>query len=220
MTPMNALDRTEPRWRARVLRRAALVVLSGLLVGCAGGSTPGSSETPRVLAGMVRTPTPTVVLPPVQDDSGATVGFPAPVHGLALVYFGYTNCPDVCPTTFADLRAAMRDLGDRADRLGITFVSVDPERDTQALLDSYVGSFFAHARALRISDRTALNAVGDAFGASFTRTETDGKVEVAHTAFLYALDAGGRLLVQWPFGTTRKELTADLAALLTAQEAS
>ena len=96
----------------------------------------------------------------------------------------------------------MKDLGDRATgKVALSFVTVDPERDTEAVLDGYVHSFLADAAGLRVSDRVALTQLGYAFGASFSRDVlADGTIEVGHTAFLYALDADHHLLVQWPFG--------------------
>lgn len=198
----------------RVLRAIALTALVGLGAGC-GGSADGA----RTLAGMVRTPTPTVSIPPASGADGAPVTFPAPPNGLALVYFGYTSCPDICPTTLSDLRAATADLGDDSERLDLTFVTIDPERDTQEIVDGYVASFVAGSSGLRVTDPDQLQALADAFGASFSReVAPDGTVEVGHTAFLYALDGDGRLLVQWPFGTTRNELHDDLRTLLDRME--
>lgn len=197
-------------------------ILIGALVAVVLVSGCGSAEGAARLSGMVRTPTPTIAVPELSDDTGRPVSFAAPADGLALVYFGYTNCPDVCPTTLADLRAALKELGDGAtDRVALSFVTVDPERDTSETLVGYVRSFLADADAVRISDRSELQRLGDVFGATFGRTEaTDGSVEISHSAFLYALDGDGRLLVQWPFGTTRRELTTDLALLLDLQESS
>ena len=181
----------------------------------------GGDQVPPALAGMVRTPTPTVELRGIVDDAGTPVVLTAPDRGLMLVYFGYTSCPDVCPTTLYDLRSALEQVGSRAMEVDLTFVSVDPERDTDEILDGYVQSFVESGDGVRLSDPTVLAEMAERFGASYDRTVADdGTIEVSHSAFLYALDAGGRLLVSWPFGTTRDELARDIDILLDQLEAS
>lgn len=167
------------------------------------------------LRGMVRTPTPVVELAPLVDAAGATVEL-APDDGhLSLVYFGYTHCPDVCPTTLYDLRDAFTEVGaDTAAHYALTFVTVDPGRDDPATVDSYVSSIVDGSRGLSIGDPDVLADLAGRFGASYSvTTSADGQVEVAHSAFLYAVDTRGRLLVSWPFGTTRDELAHDLDVL-------
>lgn len=187
----------------------------GLAAGC------GGDQLPPALAGMVRTPTPTLELGGIVDDSGTPVALTAPDNGLMLVYFGYTSCPDVCPTTLYDLRSALDQVGRRAEEVDLTFVSVDPQRDTDEILDGYVQSFVDSGDGVRLSDPTVLAEMAERFGASYERTVADdGTIEVSHSAFLYALDAGGRLLVSWPFGTTRDELARDIDILLDQLEAS
>lgn len=197
----------------RLVRPAVLCALALTLLGCGDGGPAAGQDA---LAGMVRTPTPTISVPAISDASGAPVAFPAPAGGLALVYFGYLSCPDICPTSMSDLRWALDQLGpDAAARTATTFVTVDPERDTEAGLAAYIGSFVEQGVGLRVTDPEALRGLADAFGADYRReVADDGTVEVGHTAFLYALDEDGRLLVQWPFGTTRNELRDDLATLL------
>jgi len=84
-------------------------------------------------------------MPPLQftllRDDGQTVTQKAYLGKTVLLYFGYTNCPDVCPTTLADLATALRQLGPVADQVRVLFVSVDPARDTPAVLKSYTNAF-------------------------------------------------------------------------------
>ncbi len=190
------------------------MAFTGAVVALVAAGCGGSPERP--LSGLVRDPLPVVAAPPTTEMSGAPVTFRARPGELLVVYFGYTSCPDICPTTLADLKQALADLGERASLVDVAFVTVDPERDTPEVLRGYLASFVADGgHPVRITDPAALQATADAFGASFTRQVSDtGAVEVGHTAFLYAVDDRGRLLVQWPFGTTAGDLREDLRRLV------
>lgn len=195
-------------------RRAPLPVLFVLLVALAAGACGGE---PATLAGVVRQPLPDVsrvVLPDAANAGNDFAAVAEPGHFL-LVYFGYTACPDICPTTLADLRRAVRDLGDDGTLIDVAMVTVDPERDVPERLTAYVQNFFADGHALRTEDPNALQAAADRFGADYeVWTTEDGLVEVTHTAFLYAVDSNGRIVVQWPFGTTADDIQSDLALLI------
>ena len=136
--------------------------------------------------------------------------------GLALVYFGYTYCPDVCPTTMSDLRRALGELPDgEADRVDVAMVTIDPARDSAEVLEGYVGNFIADATALRTDDPELLRSAADAFGADYAVEQTpDGEFEVSHTGEVYAVDDSGTVVMQWPFGTGSESLARDLESLL------
>ena len=152
---------------------------------------------------------------PIADGSGE---FPmvARPGGLEVVYFGYTFCPDVCPTTMADLRKALAELpAEEAERIGVVMVTIDPARDTAEVLDGYVSNFVEDGVSLRTDDDAALRAATDAFGANYeVTTNAEGDVEVAHTGELYAVDDTGTVVMQWPFGTSYESLARDLRSLL------
>jgi protein SCO1/2 len=148
-------------------------------------------------------------------DADGRVALVAPRGGLLLVYFGFLSCPDVCPTTLADVRSALGRLDtDDAARIEFAFVTVDPDRDGPEELDAYLRHFTPRFHALRESG-VALDVALDAFLAS-ARVEVaaDGTVEVAHTGVLYAVDDRGIVVVEWPFGTSAESIAADLALLL------
>lgn len=172
---------------------------------------------PDGLAGMVGTPAIQVghiSLPAVSHNS-APLPMSAKPGGLLVVYFGYTSCPDICPTTLGDLRTAMGQLGDDADRIEVAFLTVDPERDSDEVTRRYVQTFFPDAYALRTEDSEALAAAASAFGAAFEiSTAADGTIDVGHTAFLYAVSSEGTILVQWPFGMSSELIRNDLIYLL------
>jgi protein SCO1/2 len=142
-----------------------------------------------------------------------------PKGEVMLVYFGYTSCPDVCPTTLSDVRRALRGLGeDRAGRVALTFITVDPERDTASVLDGYVSSFVTPNHVVRIDDPAALREVQRPFGArsELGPKHDDGTYEVAHTGVLYAVNDEGKVAVEWPFGTDSDTIAHDLGILLGA----
>lgn len=156
-----------------------------------------------------------VVLPEESvDGSSAPFEMVAPEGGLLLVYFGYTSCPDVCPTTLSDVKGALAEV-DGADAVSLAMVTVDPDRDTAQVLDGYLDHFLDRYHVIRTTDPAALEAAEDAFGASSSVTKTeDGTVEVAHTGTLYAVDDTGTVVVEWPFGTPRDALASDLQILV------
>ncbi len=186
-----------------------MVALAVTAAGCGGDG--------RELVGFARDPAPkvdTVTLPDVSRD-GAPFTLRAAEDGLLVVYFGYTNCPDVCPTTMADLGAALDRLDDEeAARVDVAMVTVDPDRDTPVLAD-YVQSFVADAHALATDDPAALRAAAAPFAVGYeVVTRPDGEVEVGHTDLLFAVDDTGTLVLNWPFGTSVADLAADIRQLL------
>jgi protein SCO1/2 len=188
----------------------------GVVVGLVVGAT-GCGGSPRELGGLVRRPAPDVGSVVLDDArSGEPVATVASDDHVLLVYFGYTNCPDVCPTTLSDIRRALSTLDEAdAERVDLAMITIDPDRDTPDLLAGYVASFVPDAQALSTTDDTVLRAAADQFGASYAVARAaDGTIEVAHSASLYAVDDLGRLVVQWTFGTPPDDVAADLEFLL------
>lgn len=188
-------------------RLLLLVALSVVVVACG---------EPRELAGFVRTPAPSVAATSLPDvASGERFDFVAPEDGLLVVYFGFTSCPDVCPTTLADLRVALEDLGPDADRVEVAMATVDPDRDTPEVLTGYLQSFIADAHPLRPESADELASAAEALGVVYdVTTNDDGEVEVIHSGNLYAIDEEGSLLVTWPFGVEVDDIRLDVEALL------
>jgi protein SCO1/2 len=132
-----------------------------------------------------------------------------------VVYFGYASCPDVCPTTLASLKAAWKDLGERGlhDRVGIDFISVDPQRDTPELLGKYVAFFSPDFIAATGGDEQ-LTGLTRSLGLLYSRTTTaDGHIEVDHSGSAVIIDPQGRLagIFRPPFAPAA--LARDLATL-------
>ena len=136
---------------------------------------------------------------------------------VTVVFFGYTQCPDVCPTTMAELAQVKKALGADGERIQGVFVTVDPERDTPEVLKAYMASFDPSFVALRgTAEQTA--ATAKEFKVFFAKVpgKTEGAYTVDHTAGSYILDASGRLRLFVRYGTGAPALTADLKALLGA----
>ncbi|MEA2001894.1 MAG: SCO family protein [Actinomycetota bacterium] len=178
------------------------------------------SSDPAELSGFVRTPFPDVSHATLPDASvgGTDFAMQAPAGEILVVYFGYTSCPDVCPTTLADLRSALRKMGDDASRVKVAMATIDPGRDTADIITGYVQSFVPAAHALRTDDDSALRAAADTFGADYGVSISDeGEYDVIHTAHLYAVDDAGQLQVTWPFGTEPEAIALDLDILLRSE---
>jgi protein SCO1/2 len=211
---------TMSRGRSQLSRRAC-ALLAGVvlaLASCGGSDGDSAQETSDpALSGIVREPAPRVDLVslPSLSEPGDDVEFRADDGEIQVVYFGYTNCPDVCPTTLADLTVALRLLGEeRAGDVEVVMATVDPERDLD-ILDGYVTSFIPDAVAAGTNDDELLEAAGEPFGASWdVRTTEDGTVEVDHSPFLYAVDDQGRLVLTWQFGASPQDMADDLETLL------
>jgi protein SCO1/2 len=110
-----------------------------------------------------------------------------------LVFFGFTHCPDVCPTALFELTSLLQDIGPAADRITPLFISIDPERDTAELLKLYMTSFDARIVALR-GDAAQTKAAAGAFSATYRKVQTaSDNYTMEHTAGLFLFRADGRL---------------------------
>ena len=202
-------------------RRAWIAVAAALTLAACGGDDDAGEG--RELAGYRRDPAPVVAdlsLPDVAAG-GTDFALRAEPGEILAVYFGYTNCPDFCPTTLSDLRLATRRMdAELAERVDLAMVTVDPDRDLPVLAE-YVTSFMDGAKALGTDDAARLAAVAAPFGASYEVTTSDvGEIEVAHTTSLYAVDDDGRIVLTWQFGVPIDDLAADLTQLLAEEDAA
>ncbi len=132
---------------------------------------------------------------------------------VVLLAFGYTHCPDVCPTTLAKFAQVRRLLGADAARVQALFVTVDPERDSAALLRAYVPAFDPTFIGLRGSE-SQTDAVTSAYHANYQIVRYRGDILVDHTASTFIIDPQGRPRVVSPYDQTARALADDVLAVL------
>jgi protein SCO1/2 len=130
-----------------------------------------------------------------------------------VVVFGFTHCPDVCPTTLADIAQALKELGADAQRVQVLMVSVDPERDTPESLGKYVTAFDPSFVGLR-GDLAATKKVASEFKIYFEKRKTGETYSVDHSAQLYVIDPQGRLRLLVRHDRIAQDLAPDLRAIL------
>jgi len=131
-----------------------------------------------------------------------------------LVFFGFTNCPDVCPTALFEMSEILRALGPDADRIGALFITVDPERDTPAVIKDYLSSFDPHLVGLT-GDPATIAAVAKAYRVYFKKVPLDqGGYTMDHTAIVYLMDKSGRFVSPFSLKRTTDAAAADLRRYL------
>ena len=131
-----------------------------------------------------------------------------------LVFFGFTHCPDVCPTALFEMSEIMRALGPDADRTRVVFITVDPERDTPAVIKDYLSSFDPHLVGLT-GDAAAIAAVAKAYRVYFKKVPLDqGGYTMDHTAIIYLMDKDGRFVSPFSLKRTTEAAAADLRKYL------
>jgi protein SCO1/2 len=127
-----------------------------------------------------------------------------------LVFFGFTHCPDVCPTTLFEVSEILRALGPDADRTAALFVTVDPERDTPPVMKDYLSNFDPHLSGLT-GDPAAVAAVAKAYRVYFKKVPLDdGGYTMDHTAIVYLMDKDGRFVSPFSLKRTTEAAAADL----------
>ncbi len=193
-------------------RRALLLAAAAVLAGC-DGALPGGSKpafksidiTGAEYARTLQLSDPDGHLRSLADYKGKVV----------VVFFGYTQCPDVCPTTMAELAEVKRSLGPDGARVQGIFVTVDPARDTADLLKAYAANFGPDIVALRGTPEQ-ITAAAKEFKVFYNKVpgKTDTSYTVDHTAGSYIFDAKGRVRLFTRYGSGAQALADDLKILL------
>ena len=189
----------------RALPGAALLALF-LVAACGekpplhGMSVPGEQAAPALV---------------LHDSRGQLFDLAAERGKVVLVYFGYTHCPDVCPTTLSDFARARKILGVKNDRMRLVFVSVDPERDTPAATESYAWQFDSTFTGFAPT-AAQLDTIKTAWGFAVMKEEMPGMAAygVSHPAGVFFVGRDGKLRFVFAPGTKGEELAADLRRLM------
>lgn len=135
---------------------------------------------------------------------------------VALIYFGYTNCPDICPASMSSWAQALKALSpDERSQVRLLLVSVDPERDTLEHLRSYA-AFFHPEMIGATATPDEIATLAKAFGAGYIRqaTAADGSYAVDHTTSTYVIDPAGKLAAVLEFGASSDKITSTIRSLL------
>jgi protein SCO1/2 len=158
-------------------------------------------------------PAPEIELP---ASTGGTFRLSDQAGQIVLIFFGYTSCPDVCPTTLGDLKQVRRQLGDSSDQVQVVFVTVDPERDTEEKLAAYL-SLFEQGDIGLTGTIEQLEPVWQAYGvyrAIDTTSQTEAGYLVDHSSRVYLVDQQGNLRLTYAFGTPPEDIAADVEYLI------
>lgn len=132
---------------------------------------------------------------------------------VVLIFFGYTSCPDYCPTTLLRMAQVMKILGPDADKAQLLWVTIDPERDTQSLLKSYVAAFNPKFLALR-GTPAQTEALARAFHIGYQILRHNGTVLVDHSAYGYLIDPSGKTRLKLPYDVTAEQVAEDIRNVL------
>jgi protein SCO1 len=190
--------------RMRPLLAATLALITG---ACSAPTFNGVVLEPAEAAPLLR----------LADSTGAAFDLAGQRGKVVLIFFGYTHCPDVCPTTLVDWRHVADSLGTRAADVRFVFVSVDPERDTPALAQRYAARFAPGFIGLTGS-RSAIDSLKSAWNIAAFRdaaaADTTSTYTVSHPSQVFVVDTHGKLRLMHRPGLTTKQVTDDIRALL------
>ena len=195
-------------------RRALLALAAALTLAGCDGLRPGAADKPA-FKGIDITGAEYARSLSLPDVDGQTRTLADYQGRLVVVFFGYTQCPDVCPTTMAELAEVKRALGADGAKVQGIFVTVDPERDTPPLLKAYVASFGPDMVGLHGTPEQTLAAAKE-FKVFFAKNQgkTASSYTVDHTAGSYVFDAAGKVRLFTRYGSGAQALSDDLKLLL------
>ena len=187
-----------------------LVVLVAFLAGL-GVCLGGILYFTRAGTGPITIPTAAIGGPfRLVDQNGAPFSDQNLKGKPFLVFFGFTHCPDVCPTALFEMSEIMRKLGSDADRTAALFVTVDPERDTPASMKDYLSSFDPHLKGLIGNPDQTAKVISDYRVYARKVPLKDGDYTMDHTALIYLMDRDGQFVSPFNLKRTPEQAAADL----------
>ena len=206
--PAKSAPGGSPRFVLVAAALAALVILgAGVFLALALRDNPrGAAGT--VLASAIGGPF------RLTDQNGKTVTDADLKGKWSLVYFGYTHCPDACPTALNDISIALEDLGTKRDAVRPVFITVDPERDTPEALKAYVTSFDAPILALTGTPEQVAQAAKGYRVYYAKHPEAGGDYSMDHSSVIYVMDPEGRFTASFTHQSTPEEIAERLKKLL------
>jgi protein SCO1/2 len=169
-----------------------------------------------LLGGLRSVTAPSAIGGPFQltDQAGQTITEKNLQGKPTLIFFGFTHCPDVCPTSLFEISEVLRAMGKDADRVNAYFISVDPERDTAVAMKDYLSSFDPHLKGLT-GDSDAVAKVISGFRVYAKKVPLkDGDYTMDHTALIYLMDRDGKFVAPFNLKRTPEAAAADLKRYL------
>jgi protein SCO1/2 len=198
----------------RAIDRAARPL--AIIAAFAGSLVVGLVVMLWALGGLRNGPAPAAIGGPFQltDQSGQAVTEKNLQGRPTLIFFGFTHCPDVCPTSLFEISEVLRSMGTDADRVNAYFISIDPERDTSAAIKDYLSSFDPHLKGLTGDPGAVAKTISEFRVYAKKVPLKDGDYTMDHTTLTYLMDRQGRFVS--PFNLNRKpeEAAADLKRYL------
>jgi len=160
-------------------------------------------------------PVVTAPLEPLVRDDSTRFAIGAQRGRASLVFFGYTNCPDICPTTLADWKRVKSALGTAANYVNFVFVTIDPETDTPAFVERYLAQFDTAFVGLT-GGADEIAAIAQAFGVTAFAQDTlpSGHAAMVHPSRVYLVDPRGRVRFAYPPGLKPEEIAEDVRHVL------
>src|SRR6201991_151012 len=175
-----------------------LVVVLWLLGGLRGVTAPSAIGGPFQLT----------------DQAGQAVTEKNLQGKPTLIFFGFTHCPDVCPTSLFEISEVLRAMGKDADRVNAYFISVDPERDTASAMKDYLSSFDPHLKGLTGNADAVAKVISDYRVYTRKVPLKDGDYTMDHTALIYLMDRDGKFVAPFNLKRTPEEAAKDLKRYL------
>lgn len=151
----------------------------------------------------------------LQKADGSTFKLSEQKDKVTLLFFGYTSCPDFCPTTLAEMKQVLDGLGDDADKAQVVYITVDPEKDTSEKMQEYANRFHSSIVGLGGSQEE-LQTIWTGYGIFRAETDTEtalGKI-IDHTVRLYLIDLDGNLRLSYAYGTPYQDVLHDVQLLI------
>jgi protein SCO1/2 len=198
----------ESGMRRRLSSVAVILVVAGMIAGCTG------RESYQFKGGEIQPPSMAAPLK-LTDQYGNPFSLETVKGNVALVYFGYASCPDLCPTTLSDFAVVKDELGTAADRVRFILVTVDPERDTPERMEQYLSFFDPDFIGLWGTEAEIEDAKAG-YGAISRKVESTSGAGylVDHSSLIYLIDREGRLRLTYPYGIDPLSIVEDIRHLL------